>query len=276
MNQIIGIIGGDLRQKYAINAFNSPVSYFANDKITKSLAHTKYNSLEDFMASNDIIMTPIPFTKDQINIYAKYSLLQISVDAFLDNIRKDQLIIGGPFSVKTKSMIREKDADYVDITTIELFKEKNAIPTCEGVLSKIIISSEITLYGSQTLILGYGQCGKRLAKCLKCLGSHICIYTENNAEIEQLVSDHFSYTADVTSLDKYNYIINTIPKEILNEENIKDKSLMIDITDAYHYNLNNFFKMRGIPGHYSPISAGLFIGDVTNQIIEKIKGENIG
>lgn len=275
LKKTIGIIGGDLRQRYVAEALKTPVVFFANESINEKETVTKCNYLSELFLVSDMIIVPIPFTRDNKHVFVKYCVDSILIDAFIPNLTKDHIIIGGPFTEESLRSIKEKNAKVIDITALETFKMKNAIPTAEGVIAEIIHKLRITIHESKGLILGYGHCGKRLANSLKNLGSQINIYTENTIEQREAVAKGYDLLHNFEQPQKYDYIVNTIPKTIMTpDEILRSTSLFIDITEAYQMDHDCFIKMRGIPGRFSPNTAGTIIGEIINDLVISITGEN--
>ncbi|MBC7958705.1 MAG: hypothetical protein H7X94_02460 [Vallitaleaceae bacterium] len=274
MKKTIGVIGGDLRQKYLADALHMPIAFYANESILEGENISKCHHLNELFLECDIIVVPIPFSRDQKNIFSRYFDKEISVDSFLSYVNKNHLIIGGPFSIQEHKRIKELGAKLIDITSLETFKLMNAIPTAEGVLSEVILKLDKTIHGSRGLILGYGYCGRRIAHSIRCLGGIVEIYTENSLEKKTVTSDGFIHYEAITNQNRFDYTINTIPKVILKQEGVPIKMLFIDITEFYQWESDCFVKMRGIPGKFSPRTAGMIIGELLNDLILNVTGEN--
>lgn len=269
---MVGVIGGELRQKYALEKVKMPVLVYGNDSVQENDKVKMAPNLGMVMEQCSILIVPIPFSKDNKEIFAKYSKEPIWIDRFISQLNKDHILIGGPFSKTITEKIKEKGSKILDITELETFKLKNAIPTVEGVISELISKTDRTIHGSKSLVLGYGYCGKRMANILCTLGAMVDIYTENDNEKNSAMIRGNNLITKLNYLDEYDYIINTIPKVILDMNKIKQ--LVIDITEANYIETPNLIKMRGIPGNYSPKTAGYIIGEILNELIISITGEN--
>lgn len=275
MKKTIGIIGGDLRQRHVVEVLKMPVVFFANESINEKETVTKGNYLSELFLESDMIIVPIPFSRDNKHVFTKYFVDSISINSFMSNLTKDNIIIGGPFTEEVLKTIKSKEAKVIDITALETFKMKNSIPTAEGVIAEIIHKLNSTIHNSNGLILGYGYCGKRLATNLIDLGANIDIYTENIIEQRAALAKGYDLIHHFEQTKQYDYIINTIPKEIISiEEILKNTTLFLDITEAYQMDDDCFVKMRGIPGRFSPKTAGTIIGEIINDLVISISGEN--
>jgi dipicolinate synthase subunit A len=275
VKKTIGIIGGDLRQRYLANVLEKPVVFFANESINERETVIKGCNLSDVFLECDIIIAPIPFSRDKKHVYSKYFVEVVSIESFMAKVTKENIIIGGPFNHEVLTNLKNLGATVIDITDIETFKMKNAIPTSEGVVAELIHKLDCTIHQSKGLILGYGYCGKRMAKNLNDFGASIDIYTVNPIEERAVENNGFGLIRDFLPNKKYDFIINTIPKLLINEEKILEcTSLFIDITEAYQMDHDCFLKMRGIPGRFSPRTAGIIIGEILNELIKSVVGEN--
>lgn len=274
MKEKIGLIGGDLRQKYLLDSLNRTTICFGNDSIIEKGNSLKSSSLSDLLMECNVLLVPVPFSKDQHSIYARYFMEEIPIHLLIDEISSKHLLIGGPFSAVLKKSISSKGARFIDITCLETFKMQNAIPTVEGVISELIHKRDQTIHGSKALIIGYGYCGERMAKILLGMGAKVDIYSENAFEKSKCKINGLNCIDQLCPVNQFDFIINTIPKVIISLEDIEHSRLLIDITESYSAETDNFVQMRGIPGRFSPKTAGRIMGELINDVINNVTGED--
>jgi dipicolinate synthase subunit A len=267
----ISIIGGDLRLVHLANLLseNYEVNVFGNNhEVLDSTIH-KMKFLEKAIEKSSIIIFPIPFSKDSYHIYAPFFQEKIPYHAIEEKSLLDKTIVGGAFTKDFVLKLQEGGIQYRDIGEDEAFALYNAIPTAEGVIEIMMRESDITLYGSQCMILGFGKCGLVQAKILESLKPEITIAARNStqlalAEINGYKCIHLDELE--ACINRFDFIINTIPAPRLNQDllgKIKNTTIIIDIANQLEDQvIDNRIKVinaRGIPGKYSPKSAAKII-----------------
>ncbi len=183
----------------------------------------------------DVIIAPIPFTKDNITVNED----DIKIEELINCIKENNsTLYTGGISKETELKLKEANIKYINIMSEECIAIKNAIPTAEGAISIAINNTDITLYNSNILVLGYGNIGKVLSKMLSGIGANV--YCEARKEKDIALIEMMGYNGvKLNELDKYlpkaDVIFNTVPSIILDKdklEKIKDTCLIIDLAST--------------------------------------------
>lgn len=281
----ISIIGGDMRQIYLANMFLKEKDVFIYGNYS-SLLNSRVNnasSLEEAVKKSNIIVCPIPFSKDNVHLYTSTCDKKIHYKELFSYMTPDKYILSGPYSKEVKEYAKANNVNIIDIASTDQFAVLNAVPTAEGVISIMINDSEITLANSKCLILGYGKCGNVIARLLKGFNMDITIAARNTKLMIAGIDGYktIDIQKDKINLEDYNFVINTVPIEIMNISSIKklEDYMFIDIANTYDDTNNKFENARGIPGKYSPKTAAKTIFNVILDILnqggignERIKG----
>ncbi|MCT4687440.1 dipicolinate synthase subunit DpsA [Vallitalea sp.] len=296
MKNKIAVIGGDLRQIYLANIFsnNNQVFIFGNEHKELFSNVKQAASIEEAVKDASFIICPIPFSKDNEHIFAANSKQKIIYKDLFNLITSEQYIFSGPYTEEVFECAKENNIHLFDIVAEDEFAILNSIPTAEGVLSMMIENVGITLANNKCLILGYGRCGMAIGDLAKKLNMDVYIASTNNEElimatinklktakiqdskllrVDYLTRDFLDDSNFIINLEKFNYIINTIPVALIDINLSKklDDYIFIDIANVYEDNTNRFINARGIPGKYSPKTAAEIISDV---IEKEIYGRN--
>ncbi|TCK97948.1 dipicolinate synthase subunit A [Natranaerovirga hydrolytica] len=256
-------VGGDLRTVYLANELSKvmKVNILGNSNKKLNSNIKPIESLKASVPTSDIIIFPIPFSKDKKNIYAPFSDRNITIEEVINQKINDKTIIGGAFSDELK--ILEPTNTVFDLVEEEDFEIYNAIPTSEGVIHILMSESEITINESQTLILGFGKCAISQSKALSALGSHITISARNQKQIAMAKIYNYN-TLPLESIhqhiEEFDFIVNTIPRKILDAKKINhnQSQIIVDIANQLNDEMINKTKIinaRGIPGKYFPKTA---------------------
>ena len=176
----------------------------------------------------DYIISSVPFTRDLIHLTST----NIKCDEFIEKIKGKTLFTG---AIKEEIKPKLKDVTYYDLMRIDEVATLNAIPTAEGAICEAIKNSNTVLSGKNVLVMGYGKVGKVLSQKLNGIGCNV--YCEARKESDLAMIEAMGYNSiHLNTLDNYlndmDYIFNTIPLMMLNEERLrllKEDVLIIDL-----------------------------------------------
>ncbi len=278
---IFGILGGDFRYKFLYDMLcnEDHLVYSHNNKYIEDKDN---NTLDEFLCKIDILIVPIPFTKDNKTLFNIENEI-ISVNTLIEKIinYNIKMVFGGLID---KKLIEKLDKN--NIKTFDFFEDNsiailNAIPTAEGAIQTAMEQSFKTIFNSNCLVLGYGRCGKILANMLNGIGANVDVTYRKDEDLAYIKAYSLSpiYLYKIKeNIKKYDFIFNTIPYEILNKDilkNINKDTIIIDLASApggldYTYardlNLKAIY-CPSLPGRVAPYTAGEIL---KNKILEKI------
>jgi dipicolinate synthase subunit A len=278
-------LGGDKRQKQMIRdlyekGHNINLLGFENldtDNIVKKVSLDNLN-----ISKYDVLIFPVSGVSKDFLIKAYYHDGNIKIEPdLLKNTKENVLIFTG---IKTPSLKHMEDISQRKI--ISLMNEKdvvipNAIVTCEGIVKDLIDCSDVTIYGSNIMVIGYGNVGKRLVELLHNMGAKVKVAVKEKNDyfaLNKLGIKSF-YSKDIKHyLQHTNIIVNTAPSLVLSKEELKfvdkDTYLLdiaslpggIDLDSANELGLKNKH-LLGIPGYIAPITAGRILSKKINEYI---------
>lgn len=278
---IFGILGGDFRYKFLYDMLcnEDHLVYSHNNKYIEDKDN---NTLDEFLYKIDILIVPIPFTKDNKTLFNIENEI-ISVNTLIEKIinYNIKMVFGGLID---KKLIEKLDKN--NIKTFDFFEDNsiailNAIPTAEGAIQTAMEQSFKTIFNSNCLVLGYGRCGKILANMLNGIGANVDVTYRKDEDLAYIKAYSLSpiYLYKIKeNIKKYDFIFNTIPYEILNKDILKSinkDTIIIDLASApggldYTYardlNLKAIY-CPSLPGRVAPYTAGEIL---KNKILEKI------
>lgn len=287
MSNRIGIVGGDLRiaklseiladDNYIVYTYGLEKYKFTSDNITKC------NNLKDIVSNCDSIISGMPFSKDGLTIYAPFSNNELIIEKVLEEL-KNKVIIAGAVKQEIKEMAYKNNTKFIDLMEDETLTILNIIPTVEGAIQTAMENTEITIYNSNCLVLGFGRIGKLLSKNLKELGANVSCMARKEKDLAW--SEVYGYKAiELTNLDKnldnYDIIFNTVPSLILDDKKLKllkgQNTLIIELASspggidfkkAEEYDIK-VIKALGLPGKVAPITAAKYIKKTLEKILNK-------
>ena len=234
----ISVIGGDKRNVELAKLLakdKNDICLFGFGQCEELRIYKQASNLEEALQNSELVITSIPLSKDGNKINTAYTEKTILVEDFFQNAKNKKIITGNITAEISKYIKSENQNQIIDLMKCEELTIKNAIPTAEGALQIAMEKSQITIHNSKCLILGFGRIGKILAKMLDSLGANV--YCEARKEQDLAWIKAYGYKGvHLKNIDKYlsefDFIFNTIPYLILDEEKLKmiqKECLIIDL-----------------------------------------------
>lgn len=280
MRDKISIIGGDLRIKKLAEmmAKDGIKVYTYGLDIQDNVIQC--NSIKELVQSSDIIIGPVPFCSNGRTINATFSNEEILLTDFTKELNGKRFIAGA-IKENVYELLKDKNVEIIDILKREELSVLNSISTAEGAIQIAMENTEITLSGSNILILGFGRIGKVLAKMLDGIGANV--YCEARKPQDLAWIQAFGYTPiDLKNLnqnlDKFDVIMNTIPSVVLDESNldkVKQDCLIIDLAsnpggvdrEEVKRRKIKFVWALSLPGKVAPVTSAKYIKETIYNIL---------
>lgn len=220
----------------------------------------------------DIILLPVPTTKDGKNIFCPLYDKEIPLD-FLEKAKRKALVIS--YGYKTQNR------NCKDCSTLDEFAILNAVPTAEGAIAKALCDTDFCLWQSRVLVIGYGRIGKILADRLKGFRCNLTVSARKKSDFALLdaLDINFIHTDSVPKVaGDYDIIFNTVDALIFKNgyENLKSSYIYdlstkgcIDCESAAKAGIK-VLKLPGIPAKTAYITAGKIIAKTVIDSIEEV------
>ena len=221
----------------------------------------------------DVIILPVPYTRDNKFIFAPYSDTKIRISDISDNKKNSAIVFYGTTD-------RSEFKNGINILDIPEYKTNNAFLTSEILIDLITGQFNCDLK-SNILITGYGKIAKNLIKKLSPTAKKIYVAVRNRNIFEE-IKNSGCIPADISELNKFhckiNIIINTVPYNCFSSsffEKFKNVKYF-DIASYPHGTSIEIFNdaskqlLLGLPGKYRPFDEALFIHKI---IKDKVGGD---
>ncbi len=266
-------IGGDKRMNYAADRL--------------SAEHTvERMGLGDFPLPDGkfgAIVLPLPLTRNGSDIAAPLSDKPLPFDFINGYADKDAFIFAGGECSALTGLCAENGFTLVNYFAEESLTLKNAALTAEAACALLSQSTDGALLGSRTLITGYGRISRLLAYRLAANGSAVTIAARRAeqrtlAELDGFTAVHTGQTVEV--IGRFDFIANTVPHELFTAadfEKAKRGAVFIELASLPDQPSKplaenagvQYIYAPGLPGKYSPKSAGEAIADTITDILSK-------
>ena len=290
MSTSFSIIGGDLRTiklaKMLANEGNKIYTYGLEKaeelKDNSNIIFTEKIS-RAIPKDVEVVIGPIPFTSNGININAPFGEKEISIREMIHYL-EGKILIAGSISPEIYDMANDDYIEIIDIMKREELAVLNTISTAEGAIEIAISNTNKIIHGSEVLILGFGRIGKVLARKMAGLSAKVTCAArkdEDLAWIRAYGHKETNINALGENLSQYDIILNTVPHLVLNKERlqyVKKDALLIDLAsnpggidkkEAKELNLKLVWALA-LPGKVAPVTTAEFIKDTIYNILKEI------
>lgn len=277
------ILGGDNRSLYLGEYLENQgfkVCYYAFN-------HTEcYNSLEEAMNSSDVIVLPLPFTKDRLTLNTPLFDDKVVISDIVALLSNKKMVFGGQLPKSFCEELESRDCPYCDYFLLDELAIYNAVPTAEGVVQVLIEELPITIHGMKCGILGYGRVGKVLANTLSSLGAKVTVFARKQSAFAEIYASSMEYKHfDVlaTENNDFDVVINTVPVRVLGDaqlSKLNSDCILVEVASApfgidFQSAKEKAFKVikaGSLPGKVAPKTAGEIIG---RSILPMIRRQNL-
>lgn len=280
----ITFLGGDLRQSYAAEYLSScgyQITCFQTPDFPYSSNINLSESLEQALNS-PVLFMPIPFSKDGVYLFQRNSsTTPLTIQTLFQQIPPHTIIFHNGMPISFQEQLESKGCKLYSLSDSLEFCEINAQLTAEGLLSDVIRYTPFSLQNTVTLLLGYGRCGNAIGTLFSCLNTRIYVLERDVSKQLQAEENGLLALSDSeknTILPHCDLVINTIPKQILGEQDLKLLSgnchifdiasapfgFSTDITSEFFL---PYFRLPGLPGKFHPKTAGIATGQAIERMI---------
>lgn len=284
----VAFVGGDARQLEIIQQLiekDATVTLFGFDNWKAPYTALKFAELTPQAFSGiDALVLPAAGTDDQGKVEAIFSTQELFLtDEHFSHLPKKAKVYTGI----AKAYLLDQCAQY-GIEVVELFDRDdvaiyNSIPTTEGALMMAIQNTDITIHGSECMVLGMGRTGMTLVRTLKALGANVKVGVRRNEHFARAWEMGFNpfYLADLSrEVRSVDLLFNTIPHMIVTAlviANLPHSAVIIDLaskpggTDFRYAEKRGIKAMLapGLPGIVAPKTAGRIIANCLTQLLSE-------
>lgn len=282
----LGIIGGDMRQAKMAESFAGdgyPVVAFALENAIAEMNVKQAQSLEETVAGADCVILPLPAFGEGYYLNTPMSSKKVSLMDIVSRLTPYQLVVGGKLDANAVKAFSARGISILDYLNREDLAVANAVPTAEGAIQIAMEELPITIHNSNCLVIGYGRIGKMLSSRLQLLGAKVSVSARNTADlamIEAINMRALKTNALSGKLGSFDVIFNTVPAAVLTKElllELKPDCLCVDLASkpggidfyaAAEIGLKAIWALS-LPGKVAPVTSGLIIKNVINNILEE-------
>lgn len=235
------------------------------------ITETNYNKYVKEIDNSDVIVLPMPLSRDKINVCGTVTQTgEFKITDLYSRINEKSLILT---SSKPSESIFES-TKFINYSNSESYIQENAYITAEGALGHILQNSPKTLISSKILLLGWGRIAKHLYNLIASIGVKPAIVLRNIdllSKLKENAIEAYSFEELDNIIDSFDVIVNTVPSQVISEKSlIKTKpdvyiSELASEPGGYNHALaleleKSSYVLRGLPGICATESAGIALG----------------
>ena len=185
---------------------------------------------------------------------------------------------------ETEELARERGLTIHDYFAREELAVANAVPTAEGAVQLAMEHLPITIHGSRVLVIGFGRVGRLTAQRFQALGARVSVAARKYEQLAwaQALGFGGEHLAHLKGwLCGYDLIVNTVPAQVLGQEELEDvkpdclildlasKPGGVDLVAAGALGLTVVWALS-LPGKVAPVTAGAAIRDTIYNMLREI------
>jgi len=235
--------------------------------------------LERAVQECHVLILPMQGCDAQGKVQSSYAAT--TVDLSTAGKRPGLLVLTGVAGERLRSIALANQWRLLEIADDDELAILNSVPTAEGAVRLAQERAVVTIHASKCLVVGLGRCGLTLALLLKNMGAHVAVVARKRSDLARAASlglSPVSLTGMIDYLPQVDFVFNTVPKRVLDRAQLKataEHVVVIDIASApggVDYSAAQAMNRTavlapGIPGKFTPHTAGQILGRVLPRLI---------
>lgn len=277
----VGIVGGDRRVEFFLPSLIDAGAriYGVGLNTLAAFPEVLRCDLARAISECHVLILPMQGCDQQALVQSAYSIRPIDLCQAKANSRI--LVLSGVARARLMDIASQCGWKLIEIADDNELAILNSIPTAEGAVRLAQERSQTTIHGSHALVIGLGRCGTTLATLLQGMGAHVAVASRGRSDLARAVTLGMTpiYLGDMRSqLGSMDYIFNTVPDAVFGREELvctASQAVIIDIASSpggvdfsAAQELNRVAVLApGIPGKFTPKTAGRILGKVLPRLI---------
>lgn len=283
----VAVLGGDDRELILVSELlkmGANVKVAGISKLNQNQNVQCFQKIGEAVQDAAFVILPMPGIDEKGFIRAKYAeapllLTQDEISHFPPNC----LVIVGTARPLLKELVSARKLRMVEIAEMDEVAIFNSIPSAEGALQMAMEATDITIHGSNSMVLGFGRCGCTLARMLAALGARVTVAARKPrdlARISEMGLRPVTFRDLPAHVGEADIIFNTVPFLVLDRKLLELTSPAVYICDiASAPGGVDFTAARelerkaelapGLPGKVAPRTAGRILAQVIPDIMIK-------
>lgn len=222
----------------------------------------------------DALVLPISGMDDDGRIDSKFTNDSIVLEAdHFAQLRPGTYVFTGIARSRLKAWCAEYGLTLVSLMELDEVAILNSIPTAEGAISIAMEKTDITLHGSETVVIGFGRCGQTLARTLFALGARVKVVARQSCHLARICEMGLTpvHTSELEqAVGGADIVFNTVPEMVLTAgvlKTMRHDCVVIDIASKPGGTDFRYAERRGMTALLAPSLPGLVAPKTAGRII---------
>jgi len=276
----IAVIGGDRRMAEAVHFLlraGARVRLAGLDWEDRFAGVEVCSSGAEALTGAQTVILPVQGVSPDGTVYTAEGVPPCVVD--LDGLRR--VARGAPVFVGLSNphlnrLCEEAGLPLIEYRESDHFATWNSIPSAEGAIQMAMESTPFTIFGSRSLVVGFGRTGRAVALLLKGLMSEVSVAARSELDQARIwAAGHrpVEWASLAQAVSESDIIFNTVPAPVLTRAVLSGAprhAVIIDVASAPGG--TDFEAARelgltarlapGLPGIVAPVTAGRIIAEL--------------
>lgn len=282
----VAFVGGDARQLEIIRKFSeldASVVLIGFDNLQNQFSGiTKAKLSTELLKTFDALILPAVGTDDAGVVESIFTSEELTIrEEHIAALPKHAKVFTGMAKPYLKQLCAKHSVKLVELFDRDDVAIYNSIPTAEGALMMAIQNTDITIHGSQCMVLGFGRTGITMARALQGLGAMVKVGVRRPEHFARSYEMGFTpfYTDHlIDHVYNIDLLFNTIPTMIVTAQviaNLPHRAVIIDLASKPGGTDFRFAEKRGVkallapglPGIVAPKTAGRIMANTLSQLL---------
>lgn len=288
----VAFIGGDARQLEVIKSclsLDAKVSLIGFENLQSPFSGATNREISpELLATVDMLILPILGTDEEGHVDSIFTTKTLVLtERDMRALPPHAVVYAGIAKSYLKNLCEEATIRLVELLKRDDVAIYNSIPTMEGALMMAIQHTNITIHGSNSMVLGLGRVGVTLCRSLHALGAQVKVGVRKPAHVARSVEMGllpFSMEELANEVGDIDLLFNTIPAKVVTEAVLKKmpySAVIIDLASKPGGVDFAYAEKRGIkallapslPGIVAPKTAGRILAQTMTRLLAKEFGE---
>jgi len=287
----VAVLGGDRRMVEAVHFFlraGAQIRLAGLDWDDRFAGVQVTSSGSEALTGAHAAVLPVQGVSDQGKVFSTAGAPECYID--IDSLRRlarGATLFVGISNPYLSQICEEAGVNLVEYREADQFATWNSIPSAEGAIQMAMEATPFTVFGSRSLVLGFGRTGRAIALLLRGLFSDVTVAARNEVDLARIwAAGHKS--VEFQHLDRAvaeaDLIFNTVPAMVLTRQVLSGAPHHCTIIDVASAPGGTDFKAAaelglsarlapGLPGIVAPVTAGKIIAELIVRHLERTDRE---
>lgn len=290
----VAVLGGDRRMAEAVHFF---LRAGARVRLAGLVWDDRFAGVEvcttgaEALTGVQAVVLPVQGVDAEGRVYTVPDAPPCAIDGdALRRLKRGTPVFVGISNPHLSRLCEEAGVTLVEYRESEQFATWNSIPSAEGAIQMAMEMTPFTLFGSRSLVIGFGRTGRAIALLLRGLFSEVSVAARRDVDLARIwAAGHrpVEWEKLGQAVAESDVIFNTVPALVLTRQVLSgapSHAAVVDVASApggtdFEAARELGIKARlapSLPAIVAPVTAGRIIAELVVRHLEDSQGEEEG